>query len=125
MHYVFAGRVRLVVSAPLIEEVERVLQRDRIRRRIELTDAELRAYLGALREPALSVAIGGGLHLCRDPKDDLVLETALVGRAQYVVSRDEDLTRDLDLVNVLQAHGVEVLTVARFLERLDAETPER
>jgi predicted nucleic acid-binding protein len=61
------------------------------------------------------------MRLCRDPKDDLIIETAIVGGGRYLVSRDEDLTRDLDLVEVLQAYGVEILTVARFLELLDAE----
>lgn len=65
--------------------------------------------------------ISGGLHLCRDPKDDLILETAIVGRARYLVPRDEDLTRDLDLVSALRGYGIDVLTVARFLEQLGAE----
>jgi predicted nucleic acid-binding protein len=51
----------------------------------------------------------------------MVVETAIEGGARYIVSRDEDLTRDLDLVEALQVYGVEVLTVARFLELLDAE----
>ncbi len=121
MQLVMDGRVRLVVSAPLLDEVHGVIQRSRIRRRIDLTDLEIDAFLAAARETALTVRISGDFHLCRDPKDDLVVETALLGKARYVVSRDEDLTRDLDLVRVLRDHAVEVLTVARFLELLDAE----
>lgn len=52
----------------------------------------------------------------------MVVETAIEGRARYIVSRDEDLTRDLDLVAALEAYGIEVLTVARFLELLEAES---
>lgn len=36
------------------------------------------------------------------------------------MSRDEDLTRDLNLVAALRGYGIEVVTVARFLEYIDA-----
>jgi putative PIN family toxin of toxin-antitoxin system len=116
----FAGRVQVVVSDFLLAELELVLSRSRIRRRFtDENDAE--RLLSLLRSAGRFVTTTGAMHLCRDRKDDRVVETAIVGLAAYLVSRDEDLTRDLDLVRVLQAHGVEVLTVARFLELLDAE----
>jgi hypothetical protein len=34
------------------------------------------------------------------------------------VSRDDDLKRDADLIYQMQNHGVEVVSVRRFLERL-------
>jgi putative PIN family toxin of toxin-antitoxin system len=49
----------------------------------------------------------GTLRLCRDPKDDLVIETAIAGGARYIVSRDEDLTRDLDVVNTLREYDID------------------
>lgn len=122
MQHVRDGRVRLILSDQLLDEVLRVVRRPRIRRRIELNDDDITEFIGTIRERAITARISGSLQLCRDPKDDLVIETAIVGGAAYLVSRDEDLTRDLNLVRVLQAHGVEVLTVARFLERLDAGT---
>ena len=60
----------------------------------------------------------GELHLCRDPEDDFLLETALLGGADCMVSRDDDLKRDLDLIDYLRTSGVEVLSVAQFLARL-------
>jgi uncharacterized protein len=61
----------------------------------------------------------GELRLCRDPDDDVVLETAILGEAQFVVSRDDDIKRDLDLMTHLRANGVEVVSVAQFLALLD------
>jgi len=49
------------------------------------------------------VSIEGRLKLCRDPRDDMILETAIVGKATHIVSRDEDLTRDLALARELEA----------------------
>jgi predicted nucleic acid-binding protein len=62
----------------------------------------------------------GAVHECRDPDDDLVLETALLGHAQYLVTRDDDIKRDLELIERLQAYGVTVLSVQQFLVKLDA-----
>ena len=64
------------------------------------------------------VPVFGELRLCRDPDDDVVLETAIQGNATYVVSRDEDMTRDLDLVDRLRERGIKTITVQRFLNFL-------
>ena len=119
---VFDGRVQLVFSAPLLAEVYAVIYRERIRRRIARDDRALEEFFDAMRDGAIVVPIAGTVRLCRDPKDDLVLETAIAGGARYVVSRDEDLTRDLSLVDALRQHGIDVLTVARFLELLEARS---
>ena len=114
-------RIQLVMSPPLLAEVRAVLRRPRIRRRIDLDDGDIDVFIREAIDQALHVTTRGDFRLSRDPKDDMVVETAIEGGAQYIVSRDEDLTRDLDLLNAIQGYGIEVLTVARFLERLDAE----
>lgn len=48
-----------------------------------------------------------------------MLETAILGRAHYIVSRDDDIKRDLNLIAHLHEHGIEVVTVAQFLALLD------
>jgi predicted nucleic acid-binding protein len=53
------------------------------------------------------------------PDDDVVLETAFTGKADTVVSRDEDLKGDQDLARLLREAGIEMLSVRRFLEVLD------
>jgi putative PIN family toxin of toxin-antitoxin system len=85
---ILSGRVRLVVSAPLLAEVHDVVHRNRIRRRISLDDAELSSFLSKMREHATIVPVTGTLRLCRDTKDDMVVETAIAAGADYVVSRD-------------------------------------
>ena len=65
------------------------------------------------------VNVEGCLKLCRDPRDDRVLETAIVGKATHIVSRDEDLTRDLDLVRELEVQGIKIVTVNIFLLELN------
>ena len=69
-------------------------------------------------ESARTVSVEGYLNLCRDPRDDTVLETAIAGKATHIVSRDEDLRRDVDLVRELEARGIQVVTVNNFLVEL-------
>lgn len=117
------GRFVPVFSQPILREIWDIAYRPRIRHRRRYTDAQVAVALGKLREGGTEVFPPGTLRLCRDPKDDIILETAVEGNADLVVSRDADMTRDLDLIRQLRAFGVDVLTVAQFLQRLDETTP--
>jgi putative PIN family toxin of toxin-antitoxin system len=115
-----AGRFTLETSEPLLEELGVKLCLPRIRRRTGLTPGQVADLTDAMRELAEVVAVTGEVKLCRDPNDDRVIETALKGRADVLVSRDEDLTRAPEVWAALGPAGVRVLTVARFLAELDA-----
>ena len=71
-----AGRFDVVVSPALLEEIADVLTRPRIQTKYDLSTEEIQQFLRLLQERALHVAPRGELHLCRDPEDDLILETA-------------------------------------------------
>ncbi len=82
------------------------------------TVTEARLYLLMIQAGAEVVAPTGHLRICRDASDDLVLETALLGRAKYLVSRDADVTRDLSLIRLFAKRGVRIATVQLFLRLL-------
>jgi putative PIN family toxin of toxin-antitoxin system len=115
-----AGQFDVVVSIPLLEEIADVLTRPRIQVKYGLSTEEIELFLHLLHERAIHVTPTGELRLCRDPDDDSILETAVLGGAEYAVSRDDDLKGDSDLVAQMRSRGVQVLTVQHFLERLDA-----
>lgn len=48
-----------------------------------------------------------------------MLETAILGRAHYIVSRDDDIKGDLNLIAHLHEHDIEVMSVAQFLALLN------
>lgn len=107
-----------VVSRPLMDELTAVFQRPRLVRRFRIPEPVVRALVELIEARSLWVDITGELRLCRDKRDDMVLETALKGQAQYLVSRDDDLKRDLQLIEQLQAHGVQIVSVQQFLDAL-------
>jgi len=110
-----------VISQPFLAELEEVLQRDRIRRRLQYSDDEVVSILESLAEIGIPGYPIGTLRLCRDPKDDIMLETAIEGGANYIVTRDDNMKRDLDLIGYLNEAGIEVVSVAQFLAMLDSD----
>lgn len=104
-----------IISVPAMNELRNVISCDVIRARIQFTDAMVETALVRLDKVAVKTEPPGTLRICRDPKDDIMLETAIEGNAQYVVSGDNDIKDDLNLIAHLHEHNIEVVTVAQFL----------
>ncbi len=113
------GRFQVVVSIPLLDEIADVLSRPRIRNKYGLNANEIAEFLQLLVAQAIKVTPTGQLQVCRDPDDDLILETAVLGQARFVVSRDDDMKRDPELMAQMAAYGIMVLTVQQFLDLLE------
>ncbi|HEX6510110.1 MAG TPA: putative toxin-antitoxin system toxin component, PIN family [Chloroflexota bacterium] len=94
------------------EAVAEGWMRPPIAHKCSLTRADSEELISLLRDHGTDVAVASTLSLCRDPDDDVVLETAIRGNADTVVSRDEDIKGDAGLVRLLQAAGVEAISVA-------------
>lgn len=108
--------ITAMISQPFLDELAGVLTRSRIRRRLQVSGEDADETLARVRRKALTVYPTGALQLCRDEKDDVMLETAILGRAHYIVSRDDDIKGDLNLIAHLHEHNIEVVTVAQFLK---------
>jgi len=57
----------------------------------------------------------GDLVLCRDPDDNFIVETAIKGQVQYLVTRDDDIKWDPEVIKFLEKSDIMVITVAKFL----------
>lgn len=115
------GEFEVVLSSPLLQEISEVLHRPRIKDKYGLVEGEINQFIELLLRRAVLVAIGGRLRLCRDGRDNVFLETAIAASAEYLISRDDDLKGDSDLIAQMRAHGVEVITVSHFLRELGNE----
>jgi hypothetical protein len=113
-----AGRFDVITSIQLLAELADVLTRPRLQNKYFYTTDEAAGYLQFIATLADLVTITGSLKLCRDPDDDLLLETAIVGNSTHLVSRDEDVTRDTDIVRHLEERGIQIMTVRRLLDEL-------
>ncbi|MDB9529364.1 putative toxin-antitoxin system toxin component, PIN family [Oscillatoria sp. CS-180] len=102
----------VLVSLDLLEELNEVLGREKFNR--YLTTEEREEFLEALIERAVLVDVTENVQECRDPKDDKVLELALNGEAQYIISGDRDLLVLHPFRDVL------VITADEFLKTIES-----
>ena len=98
-----AGAFEVIVSLPLLEEIAEVLARPRIQRKYHIDQTEIADFLRLLAARGIAVVPLGELDLCRDPDDNLILETAILGQARYAISRDDDIKGDRELVMQMEA----------------------
>jgi putative PIN family toxin of toxin-antitoxin system len=101
------GLVRLAVSEAILAEVRRVLG-DKFRRapeEVAEADRLIRGF-AELVAPTRRLAV-----VAADPDDDRILECAVAAGAQVIVSGDKDL------LHRGRFEGIEIVTVAAFLER--------
>ena len=99
-------------------ELYRVLGYPRLARRYRITRRQRQRLVAQLYRRSIWVETTRQLALCRDPHDDYLLEMALVSRASHLVSEDEDLHGDPDLVAFMNQRGVRIVRLGPFLEAL-------
>jgi len=112
------GEFAVVSSTVQLGEIADVLRRPRLRRRFAFVSRDVDTYLRVIAARTALVSIPRTLKICRDPDDNDILEAAIHGGAQYLVTRDDDLKRDLDLIHAAGQQGLRVVSVAHFLTYL-------
>jgi putative PIN family toxin of toxin-antitoxin system len=109
----------IVISLPLLKEVSDVLRRPRIKNLYKMSDEEIELFIEILAGTGHKVYLTNDISLCRDSKDNMVLETAIKGKADCLITRDDDIKRDPKLIDEMKKNGIKVLSVSKFLEMLN------
>lgn len=91
-----SAQYTLVVSESMLDELERVLSYPKIQRRLQWCPDEIRRFVSLFRYYADVIAVDEGLCVelrdsLRDGMDVHVLATCIAGKANWLVSGDEDL----------------------------------
>jgi putative PIN family toxin of toxin-antitoxin system len=105
-------RCRLLFSRQLLEEFVGVARRPKLQKYI--SKDELDDLLETIDEVADFVSVHSSVTLCRDPKDNFLLELAIDGNADYL------LTGDKDLLVLKQIEGTQIMKIAAFMEQVIA-----
>ena len=100
----------ILASRELLAELETSLARPKFAR--YATEATRNAYIADLWQNAALIPVVGTISVCRDPDDDKVLEIAVAGGADCIVTGDQDLL----VLDPFQ--GIPILTPAAFLVAL-------
>jgi predicted nucleic acid-binding protein len=72
-----------------------------------------------IEEKADYALLAGNINVCRDKDDNLIIETAINGNADYIVSRDDDVKLDERVAEFLSQYSISVLTVKKFIELIE------
>jgi putative PIN family toxin of toxin-antitoxin system len=106
----FDGQFVLLISSPIFEEYSRILLSHP---KVPQDKAEI--FLNGLAELAQIVPISEKLNVCKDPSDNIFLETATAGNARYLV------TKNIRHFPFKRYQNVEIVRVSKFLSRLEKE----
>jgi putative PIN family toxin of toxin-antitoxin system len=90
MDFLFSsGKIRLLFSERLFAEFIGVTGREKFRKYFSKSDIDELAMM--MKKVAKIVRTTTVLTQCRDPKDDFLLELAVDGKADYLITGDNDL----------------------------------
>jgi len=101
-----AGTV--LISTPLMSEMHDVLSRKDFSRYID--EEDVLNFSVALSREAELVEINVSIAVCRDPKDNKLLELAISGAASHLI------TGDSDLLVLHPFRDIQIVTPKAFLE---------
>ena len=107
-----SGDYALIYSEPLLDELLAKLALPRIREKYHLDEPVVQAAITLIALRGDLVRPNRTVKICRDPKDDMFVEAALAGKADYVVTGDEDL------LVLRRFETVRMVTPRIFLEAL-------
>ena len=107
-----AGQIQVVTCPELMEELAEKLK-TRLHFTAEQVTETLADYLVFLRLVQIPKVLDA---VPRDPEDNMILECAIEGRAQYIVSGDNDL------LVLKEFRGIQIARASDFLKVLERET---
>ena len=106
---VYASRQgEVLLSTSLANELNETLQRKKFERYVTAEQRE--EFLIALVQSAALVEVRETVSICRDPKDNHILELAVSGKADVIV------TGDADLLVLHPFRGIAILNPQGFLK---------
>jgi len=99
----------LIFSEDTFQELLDKIVSDKFSRFQNLEDRE--AALESLARECVTVQPSFSINACRDPKDNMILEAAMSGKVDCII------TGDNDLLVLSPFQGIDILTPVQFLSR--------
>lgn len=103
----------LTTSIEILREVSRVLQYPRIRERFKPREENIRRFFKLIfRKAIITKDLYSTNRITDDLSDNMFLACAMEAKADYIVSRDPHLR------NLKHFHGIKIVDVKAFVERV-------
>lgn len=105
------NKCTILYSEATLSEIHQVLNRKKFDK--YLTEKERQEFIIKFVEKSELVTITKTITICRDPKDDKFLELAVNGKADIIITGDQDLL----VLNPFR--NIEIVTVNDFIIRFN------
>jgi len=105
---IFSKKSILIFSQELLEEFLEVVKRPKFRRYFAKTDIE--ELLETIDEYGEFIVVKSRIEICRDAKDNFLLSLAVDGKADFL------LTGDQDLLMIKKIGNTNIKTISSFFE---------
>ncbi|CUU00566.1 putative toxin-antitoxin system toxin component, PIN family [Armatimonadetes bacterium GBS] len=107
------GKMHGLTCSAILDEVHQKLIQ-----KLRFSTDRAQRYIEALREFLEVISTTGEVKgVCKDPKDEAVLECAVLGKASYLVTGDRD-----HLLPIREFRGILIVSPAEFLRILEGDS---
>lgn len=124
------GIFNIVISELMLEELSEVLNRPKIKTKYGISEDDIKELLILIEELLIlieersePVLLSGDITICRDKDDNVVIETAIKGQADFLVTRDDDIKFDKAVSSFLKKYGISVISIAKFITHISKSQP--
>ncbi|MFH1773678.1 MAG: putative toxin-antitoxin system toxin component, PIN family [Methanobacteriota archaeon] len=108
------GKLELVLSAEILEEFEEIMGQDKFQLKLKNINATVSEVVSKLTEMSEIVEISGKIRAVEaDPDDDKVLECAVNGKVDFIVSGDRHL------LEMEEYRGIRIVTAREMLKLME------
>ena len=108
-----SNQVRLLFSIELIEEIKSTIEKPKLKKFFDARSIE--EMLLAFKTYIDLVSVKSNVQVCRDPNDDFLLALAKDGKANYLV------TGDNDLLSLSHYGKTAIVTFKQLIEIIDSQ----
>jgi len=104
------GRFELITSPKLFNELLTALKKPKLANRV--SQADIDNFSSLILADATIVTPAHTINICRDPKDNKVIECAIQAKANIIA------TGDKDLLILHPFHGIDIIPPAEVIKRI-------
>jgi len=105
------GEDTLFVSNEILDEVFSVM----LRPKFNVNHRQITHFINSIEEISCRVAPLGIIHgICRDNDDDKILECAILGDVDFIISGDSDL------LSLKDFQGIPIITASEYIYKVES-----
>jgi len=109
-NYVLKGKVKLIFSEELFGEFISITERPKFKKYFSKSDVD--KLIQTIDKYGILIKVTSEIKLCRDIKDNFLLNLAVDSNADFLVTGDKDL---LEIKNI---HKTNILTIRELMDEL-------